>query len=236
MQMNPLNTDDAPLNEIWARVFDRVRRDINVATVWLAMQAIKPLAIDGHYFVAALPTDMKFLGINLQSGEVSLAIEDALQKEMGRVLAFKLIEGETLADWEVEKVSAATPPRAAPSAEVPPAARAAESMSAEHYAPPSDREVFQTWEALNEELVHGIKSARLMKYPQGQAAYILSSIEKISDTMDLLFPAAGQPRDEAQERTLAKTIDRLGSVVNLDPLFIALDLGRYRRSIGKDIF
>lgn len=234
--MNPLNTDDTPLNEIWARVFDRVRRDINVATVWLAMQAVKPLAIDGHYFVAALPADMKFLGINLQTGEVSIAIEEALQREIGRVLAFKLIEGETLEDWEVEKNSSATPiPE--PIAQIPPptAARAMDSEPSQSYAPRADRPVFQTWEALSDELVHGIKSARLMKYPQGQAAYITGAIEKISDTMDMLLPATGQPRDESQERTLAKTIDRLGSVVNLDPLFIALDLSRYRRSIGKNI-
>ncbi len=33
---------------------------------------------------------------------------------------------------------------------------------------------------------------------------------------------------------LAKVIERLGSIVNLDPMFLSLELWRYRESQGKN--
>lgn len=237
--MEPLNTETASLEDIWTRVFDRVRREVDVATVWLAMQAVKPLTIDGSFFVVTLPPDMQFLGINLQSSETSLAIEEALQEATGRVLAFRLIEGQTTDDWLREKLRSDIPSSHFESSDAPspptprPAASTGEAPSP--HAPHADREIYPTWEKLNDRLVHGIKTAPFIKYPQGQALYILSSVQSISDTMDLLMPGPGEPRDEAQERTLAKTLERLGSVVNLDPLFLSMELFRYRRSLGKDI-
>ena len=232
--MEPINADSASLDEVWTRVFDIVRREVDVATVWLAMQSVKPLTIDGSFFVATLPAEMQFLGINLRNSDASLAIEEALQQVMGRVLAFRLIEGQTLADWQREKLQAGTPP--VPAAVEAPAARvSAPTGSAGARPSRPEREVYPTWEKLNERLVLGYKTAPLMKYPQGQARYILTCIAMISDTMDLVMPGQGQPRDEAQERTLAKTLERLGSVVTLDPLFLGIELARYRQSEGKDI-
>ncbi len=51
--------------------------------------------------------------------------------------------------------------------------------------------------------------------------------------MDVQMPPPGAPRDDAQERLLAKTIERLSGIINLDPLFIALELLRYRELQGK---
>ncbi len=233
--MEPTNNATASLDQIWTQVFDLVRREIDIATVWLAMQAVRPLTLDGSFFVATLPPETQFLAINLQSGEASLAIEDALQRVTGRVLAFRLIAGQTLADWQREKMQSDVGAAGAATATAPPP-RA--TTSAGDIPPPAarpDREVLPTWEKLNERLVQGIKTAPLMKYPQGQAQYILTCVTLISDTMDLLMPGPGQPRDEAQERTLAKTLERLGSVVNLDPLFLALELTRHRQAAGKDV-
>jgi hypothetical protein len=218
--MEPMDAETASLDEIWKQVFDLVRREIDVATVWLAMQAVKPLVIDGSFFVATLPLESQFLVINLQS-----------------VLAFRLIEGQTVADWEREKqrASAVPPSRPSASSAPPPTSRPKASAGDAPRSSGPAREVFTTWEKLNERLTHGYKAAPFMKYPQGQAGYIMLCVAHISDTMDLFMPGPGQPRDEAQERTLAKTLERLGSVVNLDPLFIGLELIRFRRAEGKDV-
>ena len=48
------------------------------------------------------------------------------------------------------------------------------------------------------------------------------------------MPPPGAPRDDAQERALAKVIERLSGIVNLDPLFLALELLRYRERHGKN--
>lgn len=245
--MEPNNADRESLDTIWARVFDRVRREVSAATVWLAMQSVTPLAIDGSFFVAALPSDQQFLRMNLESAEASGAIEEALREVTGRILAFRLIRGQTLADWERERSPDATRPDSAHlgATTLPPIA---ESFARTASIPPpstrpmpaerlrSNREVAPTWEKLNERLAHAYKAAPFNKYPHGQARFLIDAVQMISDTMVVMMPGPGQPRDEVQERNLAKSLDRLGSIMgNLDPIFISIELLRFRQSEGIDI-
>ena len=241
--------------EIWNSAFDIVRREVAMPTVWLAMQAAKPLTIDGNYFVAALSAQDEYLASHLQEYQATTAIEEALRTITGRILAFRLITGDSLADWEAQKAreaSTSRPAEAPPTflrpseiAEPPPAFFRSESSqipAAPEPAPPtpaapkpSNRTVSPSWEKLNERLGQGYKSAPYIKYAQGQAQYILTAVKMISDTMDVMMPPPDAPRDDAQERLLTKAIERLSGIVNLDPLFLGLELMRFRESQGKSV-
>lgn len=228
--------ETASVRELWLRAFNHVRDTIDMATVWLAMQAAVPIAIDGYYFVAGLASEDYYLASNLQSSEATAAIEGSLQAQTGRVLALQVIEGSTLADWQAQKPAvtgqsapastAATPPAASPSASARPAGGGLDVPAPD----PSP-----SWEKLNERLQQGYKAAPI-KYAQGQARFVLRAARLISDTMDSLLPAPGLPLDEAGERALAKSLERLGSIINLDPLFLALEVMRYRQAQGKETF
>jgi len=251
-------------SEIWTRAFEQVRRDLATPAVWLAMQAAKAVTIDGSFFVAALSPREEYLKTSLLDNQATTAIEEALFAVTGRVLAFRLIVGSTLADWEAAKAekldrepaapsqpdtpaaepppaffrsqySAAPEPAFEPAAAPEPAPHRAASQVLRAAAPASDRVVSQTWEKLSERLNSGYKSAPFVKYPHGQAGYVLTAVKLISDTMDVVMPSSGAPRDDVQERLLAKAIERLGSIINLDPLFISLELLRYRESVGRNI-
>lgn len=239
-------------NQIWTQVVSLVRQTLAVPTAWLAMQAVKPLTIDGNYFVAALPRQEQYLAIHLQDNQTATAIEDALQSVTGRILAFRLINGETLADWEAQKAREANPTDAqSTTAEPPPAFFRSESSPPPVEAPKTvsmaakpapgtrpdapARAVSPSWEKLNERLASGYKTAPFIKYPHGQAHYVVTAVKLISDTMDVMMPPPGAPRDDAQERMLTKVMERLGSIVNLDPMFLSLELWRYRESQGKSM-
>lgn len=230
-------------SDIWDRVCDRVRQEIADPTVWLAMRAAKPLLVDGSFFVAALSPQEEYLSAHLLNNQAATAIEEALRDAAGRILAFRLIVGHSAADWEAEKrreqgsaaAEAADIP-AAPAVSRPALAEAAAPAPTEAAAPaPTEpaRDVSQTWEKLSERLNLGYKSAPFIKYPHGQAQYVLTAVKMISDTMDVQMPPAGAPRDDVQERALAKVIERLSGIANLDPLFISLELLRYRAGRGK---
>lgn len=246
--------------EIWNRVFDMVRRELAVPTVWLAMQAARPLTIDGNYFVAALAAQEDYLAGHLQDNQATTAIEEALRAVTGRILAFRLITGDSLADWEAQKAreaSSSRPAEAPPTflrpseiAEPPPAFFRSESSPAPAAPEPAPRSVVPpatsgasahtaspspSWEKLNERLSAGYKATPYIKYAHGQAQFVLTAMKIISDTMDVLMPPPGAPRDDAQERLLGKTIDRLSGIVNLDSLFLALELMRFRESLGKNV-
>ena len=223
---------DLPLKEIWTRVFEIVRRQREMPTVWLAMQAVIPLTIDGNFFVAILPPTSQYLALNLQDNESATAIEDALRTVTGRILAFRLIAGQTVADWEREKLGETAPH--IPNQSVPaPAAPAPPAPVPPRPQKTASREISASWEKLNERLNHGYKTAPYIKYAHGQAQFVLTAVQIISDTMDLLMPAPGLPRDEVQERALARVVERLGTVVNLDPIFLSLELLHYRQLQGK---
>ncbi len=228
--------------EIWAAAADRVRQEIADPTVWLAMRAAQPLTVDGNFFVAALPPPEQYLAAHLLNHRTATAIEDALRNAAGRILAFRIVIGTSLADWEAEKLrETGGAGENDPFLDIPiadtPAAADAPAPSAGNIARPAEtaREVAPTWEKLTERLNHGYKTAPLVKYPHGQAQFVLTAVKLISDTMDVLMPPPGAPRDDAQERQLAKLIERLSGIVNLDPLFISLELLRYREGRGKNL-
>ena len=75
------------------------------------------------------------------------------------------------------------------------------------------------------------KVAPNVRYPHGQARFVLDIVRYISDTMDVLMP--GGSGDDHNEKMLSKTMERLSSTVNLDPIFLSLELFRYRASRGK---
>ena len=224
-------------SEIWAKVCDRIRQVIADPTVWIAMRTVKPLLIDGSFFVAALPKQEEYLAVHLLNNQATIAIEDALRDAAGRILAFRLILGDSVADWNAEKSRSATADEAVfPDefrTEFEEAAPAAKPPASRPMPMEQSRNVAQTWEKLSERLSAGYKAAPFIKYPHGQAQYVLTAVKLISDTMDLQMPPAGAARDDAQERALAKVIERLSGIVTLDPLFIALELLRYREIHGK---
>lgn len=239
-------------SQIWANVASRVRQEIADPTVWLALRAAQPLLIDGSFFVAALPPSDEYLAAHLLNNQATSAIEEALRDAAGRILAFRLIIGTSAADWAAEKArqaggsapsspdhqAAEPPPAFFRSEATPPPAEltvpSAPRPAAQSFSPQPAREVAQTWEKLSERLNSGYKAAPFVKYPHGQAQFVLTAVKLISDTMDVQMPPAGTPRDDAQERSLAKIIERLSGIINLDPLFIALELLRYREGQGKN--
>ncbi len=230
-------------SQIWASVANRVRQEVPDPTVWLALRAAQPLLIDGSFFVAGLPPSDEYLAAHLLNHQATTAIEEALRDAAGRIFAFRLIIGTSAADWAAEKAresggfapsspehQAAEPPPAFFRSEAtpPPAEMTVPS------APQPARAVAQTWEKLSERLNSGYKAAPFVKYPHGQAQFVLTAVKLISDTMDAQMPPPGAARDDTQERLLAKSIERLSGIINLDPLFIALELLRYRELQGKN--
>jgi len=243
-----------PLSEIWARTFNRVQREVDIPTVWLAMQAVRPIVVDGNRFVATLPPDLRYLSMNLESSDAAHAIESSLEEIMGRPLAFILIEGQTVEDWEAEKAELlGTEPLITfdeddmgvdfpvdtsdqlvfKDEEVPPPPAFAAPTMPSFSAAPSDGG-FDSWDKLNTYIGHEQKHFPMIRYPHGQARFLMHCAKHISGTMDRLMPPPGAPLDTEQERMLAKSIERLAQGLTLDPFFVSLEVLRYRQSIGRE--
>ncbi|BDI32790.1 hypothetical protein CCAX7_48410 [Capsulimonas corticalis] len=234
--------------EIWRQAFYRVQRTLDIPIVWMAMEAARPLALDGNHLIVGLDPNDRYLSVNLQTHEYATVIDDALAEVAGRPLALHIIEGFSLEDYKArqaqelvssapepappaaaanhQETAAPAPPRSAPSAP----ARAAQAGHMDEVV-----ELIPHWDKLNERLTVAFKHAPLARYPHGQAAFLLHAVKLISATMDHFMDAPFGQADPIQERALAKCVERLGVTVSLDPFFISLELIRYRRDQGRDV-
>jgi hypothetical protein len=95
-------------------------------------------------------------------------------------------------------------------------------------------EGFDTWTNLNDHISRAFRAFPLVRYPHGQARFLVHMVRLISGTMDRLMPGPGREPDLEAERLLAKTIERLASVLSLDAFFVALEIMRYRQMIGRE--
>ena len=227
-----MNTvSEVRVRDIWMRVFEIVRRDVDAPTLWLAMQGVSPVAIQGSHFIGSLPRDMEYLASNLESSESSFAIEAALNEVIGHPTAFHLLYGEALAAWVPGQDFGGT-------VEEPAAAQAtifSPSPSAQISRSPHPKKGLITWDSLFDDLRLLCKTAPLIRYPHGQARLVLHLVLVISEGMDALVPDSNKVDEDMFERQLSRTIERIGTVINLDPIFISMELWRHRQRIGKDI-
>jgi hypothetical protein len=210
---------------LWNHALGEVHKAVASPMVWLAMQAAQPITVDGNYFVIGFASDKEYLADSLKTFEAVSAIEDALKTSSGHILALRQISGTTIADWGAVRAEYVTEAESAPS---PPS-----GATSSYAAPEPTREVIANWDKLNERLNLLYKTWPQVRYPHGQAQFVLQAVKHISDTMEALGPGSSVPHDDTQERNLSRLLERLSGIINLDPIFLALELYRYRQSQGK---
>ncbi|MHB0998872.1 MAG: hypothetical protein ACYC27_06465 [Armatimonadota bacterium] len=204
--------DQIDVSAVWEKVVDQVKHKVIHPTLWRTLEIAVPVTTDETSFVVGFkPANFNMSG-HLTSSEHKNAIESAIEQFTGKRLNLRIIEGETIADWKalIEKEKNASR-----------LAEATRSKREREYA------AAKTWDTMYEQVGRGYASLTSRQLPQSKAIYIESIIEDISDTMDDLMPA-GKPTDDLAERSLARIIDRVGSLTDVPPAIVALELKRYR--------
>ena len=200
------------INALWEKVTDTVKQKVIHPTLWRTLELAVPIIIEDNFFVVGFtPSDYNMSG-HLTVPEHRNAIESALEAYNGTRLFLRVIEGQTAADWRNVKVKEADADRLADAKQ-----KKRERESA----------ITKTWEGLYEQVGRGYANLPLRQLPQARARFIESVIEDISDAMDDLIPR-GDKVDELTERSLARVIDRAGSLTDVPPALIALELKRFR--------
>ena len=205
-------TNQLDINALWEKVADNVKQKVIHPTLWRTLELAVPIIIEDSFFVVGFtPVDYNMSG-HLTVPEHRNAIESALEAYSGTRLFLRVIEGQTAADWKNVKIKEADADRLAEAKQ-----KKRERESA----------ITKTWEGLYEQVGRGYANLALRQLPQARARFIESVIEDISDAMDDLIPDGGKV-DELTERSLARVIDRAGSLTDVPPAMIALELKRFR--------
>ena len=200
------------MSAIWEKVVNQVKLKVIHPTLWRSLELVVPIIIENDQFVVGLAPGNFHLSGHLTGSEHQNAIESALREFAGKSLSLRIIEGTTIQDWMQVKAKD-------------------QSMQAMKEAAYRKREVeiaaAKSWEGLLETVGRRYAALHLRQLPQFRAKYIEEMLATISDTMDVLMPE-GSPKDELAERSLARVIEKVGTLAEVPPAMIALELRRFR--------
>ncbi len=201
------------LQPIWNKVVDRVKQKIIHPTLWRAVELAVPITAEDGLFVVGFAATSYHMSGNLLTSEHKLAIENALFEFTGTQYKLRVIDSVTYHDWEQVKLKE---DRMKVFKEETRRKKEKESAAS------------RSWDTLSETIGRGYAAQPLRQLPQSRARYIEEMFAAISDTMDVLLPSGG-PSDELAERSLARVIEKLATLVEAPSSLVALELLRFRR-------
>jgi hypothetical protein len=177
------------------------------------MEIATPLAAEaGMFVVGSAPKDASKM-VQIMATEHRLIIEKLLAELSGLDLKLRVIEGDTAADWQNAQARD----------------RAAEELEAsrrQRRTGPSHRAM--SWDAVLERLSRMYSEMEYRQFPQNQARYVLECAQVIKEAIQVMEPE-WQGTQELWERSLSRAIDKVGTLANVPPAMVALELAHMMR-------
>jgi hypothetical protein len=193
----------AEAQRLWRAALEKVKVRLVLPGVWRAMEAARPLVVEGDTLVLGYPASLAHEGGLLRDSKNSNVIERALEEEAGRPLRLRVIEGETIEDWlayQRRDVEAAALQKAAQER------RRRESS------------VEQGWDAIGERLVRRYAEMPMRQLPQVQALYLEEAVSVLTEAAGRLL---GENATEVDHRGFARVLDKIADRAQVPAALIA---------------
>jgi hypothetical protein len=187
-----------------------VKDRVNNRSLWIALEAASGVTIEGDTLIIGLAYENINQTGHLNTPEHRNAMENAASELAGRPLRIRLIEGNTLEDWEDTKRRDA---RVAAKREATYARRDAEAASTE------------SWDGVFEYAARAFSALPSKALPQSRARYLTDMLYVLADTADQLL---GSQPDETAERQYARVLDRVAINAEVPAALVAMEVERLR--------
>jgi hypothetical protein len=206
---SPTMTDEA-LDEFWRRATSIIKSRIIQPTMWRALEQMTPLIVEEDMLVLAVSTGMTYQASQLTSSDRRNAVENVLSELLGRRMSFRIIEGDSLEDWEHVK-QRETLSRA--------------SQDRQKVTQDRERVLEHSWESVSEEVYRIYSRIPLKQLPQQRAAFLLQVLPVLAEGRARLFQG-DNAKMEANQRGLARVIDRVATLADVPATWVALEVLR----------
>jgi len=215
--------------KIWKEATDVVLiRSDRFGPLNQAMQATLPITLDGDLLVLTIPGSERHLAGHMETAANHNSITNALEMVYGQPVEFRLIDGSTVEDWGALK-AAEMRAKAAAAANRNPERRSGASPTATASASAAGRGGEGPWDDLIQRVHKSYQELAKRQYPQSKAKFAREVMRQIARTEEEL-KYAEESNEEANERGLARVLERLGSVIDLSPVFLAMIYESLKRS------
>ncbi|HJP82069.1 MAG TPA: hypothetical protein VJ835_01065 [Fimbriimonadaceae bacterium] len=194
----------AEVTEIWGKVLPTVKQGVTGVGVWTALNSAKPIIFEDSMFVVGVPHEESELAGHLKLASTKRLIEQTLSAEVGSPVQFRIIEGTTLGDWDVEK------------------RRDAEKKRLNEQAMTKLRAELQarsSWDQVYEQLSRKYAAVANKSLPQNRARFFEEGVE-------LVVQARKDQTnfDEMQERNFARCLERLAQYSEVPSALVAKEV------------
>lgn len=201
------------IQTIWYRVVDEVKNRVIHPTLWKALEAGVAVTIDEGEFVVGFPMGTFHLASHLNSLDHKNVIEATIAKYTDERLSLRIIDGATIDDWQAVKVKEAH-------------ARSLREAAARKRS--DEKGSVKVWETVLEQVGRRYATMQNRQFPQSRAEYIVEALGMISQAMDRFIPEGEQP-DDLTQRSIARILEKVASLVEVPATLVGLELIRMRK-------
>jgi hypothetical protein len=200
-----MTTPDASseAQRLWRGALEKVKVRLVLPGVWRAMEAARPLVVEGDLLVLGFPASVAHEGGLLRDSKNSNVIERALEEEAGRPLRMRLIEGDTVEDWRAYQHRDA---------------EAAALQKAAQERRRRDSSVEQGWDAVGERLIRRYDEMPMRQLPQIQALYLEEAVAVLTEAARRLL---GENASEVDHRSFARVLDKVADRAQVPAALVA---------------
>lgn len=190
--------------EIWAKVLPIVKQGVTGVGVWTALNTCRPIVFENGMFAVGLPHEDSELGGHLKLASTKRLIEQTLAPYYEGPITLRVIEGTTMADWELEK------------------RRDAEKQRLNEQAMSKLRAELQArsnWDQIYEQLSRKYAAVTNKSLPQNRARFFEEGVELVAEAR------RNQTNfDDLGERNFARCLERLAQYAEMPSAIVAREV------------
>ncbi len=206
--------EKAQLNSLWGRVVERVKLQVSHPSFYKAIELAVPITTEDDVFVIGFAPINLYMAGHLNVSEHKNAIEKTINEFTGHRYTVRIIEGDTIQDWEIMKAKEEA------------RRLLRESESSQKKVETASQKAWEKLLTLAGRRYAGLPHRGM---PQFRARYVLEMAVLMSDAMDELMVVVEEGKmDEIGERQLSRIIERVAQLVELPPTAVGMELLRYR--------
>ncbi|MCL6623720.1 MAG: hypothetical protein K6T17_03755 [Fimbriimonadales bacterium] len=187
--------------DVWNDAIEEIKKRVSGVATWNALNLAVPVTFEDGIFVLGFKSqDVALMG-HLRMAGTQRVIEQELEKRLGQRVRLQLLEGITINDWLAYKRRRAEAERI----EKETAERDARRMMS-----------YQSWEEVFEALSREYGSLGGKGMPQAKARLLEKCVQICVEAV------LERSMDEADERNLARCIDRVANYCEVPSTYVAL--------------
>lgn len=200
------------LNALWHYVTEQIKNKITLPSLWRSMEGARPLTIENDELILGYQA-----GLSMQSGLMMdihnrNAIEQVLETATRKRLRIRVIDGDSIEDWENHKLTLE-------------AGKQMQQQARAQYA--AQAEAGLSWEAVAEQLIRKYSATANRTLSSVQGRYLDDAIDLLADAYGRLMP---ETPSELEERSYSRAIDRVAERAMVPSALIAQLVWARRRS------